>query len=301
MKSLFPVFVGATLASVWWLVAGPQQQQPQSEPTRQQEQQPIKTLRVVGQARTQAEFKAWRKIEEVTSPEKKIQLGENFLEQYPESGLTSYVHKAIAFASQKTGNYENFISHAEKALQEMADDPDILPVLALLYAERGENDKALEHSQKALEILQTIDKPESISVGQWTLQREKSMASANYARGFAYLRKSDRTAGDSTAFLKRSVEHLEKAAELDPRFDAAYFWLGTAYVKVDNVEKAIENFARAAALGGTASGLARNRLKKIYEILNKDTKGIEQIIQEQREYIESSERERRKSADRTNS
>ncbi|MFQ5930277.1 MAG: hypothetical protein ACE5MK_11310 [Acidobacteriota bacterium] len=287
MKALFPLLAAVALASASWLAAArEQQQEEQQEPTQQQEQEPFKLPRIVGQAKTQEEMDAWNAVLGALSPQEKIQLGKNFLELYPESGLTSYVHKEMALSYFQTNDNENFINHAEEALQELPTDPAILPTLARAYAERGDNNKAIEKAQKGMEVFQTLEKPMGAPLGQWRFQIDRAKADLNYAEGLALLRKALEMVGDSTALLKRSVDRFQVAADLDPSFDAAYFRLGFAYAKLNDADKAIENYARTAALDSLASGMAREQLQRIYTLLQKDTLGIEQVIEEQREYVQ---------------
>jgi tetratricopeptide (TPR) repeat protein len=166
------------------------------------------------------------------------------------------------------------------------DDPDIRPSLAMAFAEQDENNKAIDYAVEALRILGEIDKPADTPVRQWLMFRDRAVADANYAQGLAYLKKSLGMAGDSTVILNRSIEHLENAIEADPQFDAAYFRLGYTYTRLNDADKAIENYARTAAIDGIAAQLANQQLQVLYEFLKKDPAGIPVYMQEQTAYIE---------------
>jgi len=92
--------------------------------------------------------------------------------------------------------------------------------------------------------------------------------------------------GDNTVMLNRSIEHLEKAVEADPRFDYAYFRLGYTHTRLNDADKAIESYAQAAAINGVAAQLALQQLQTLYDFLKKDPAGIPQFTQEQLAYID---------------
>jgi len=233
-----------------------------------------------------AEFNAYDPIVQSSQPEEVIQLGKKFLDLFPESDLASFVHKRLALSFQQLNDYGNLVFHGEKTIELRPEDPDIRPTLAMAFAEHGENNKAIDYAVEGLRILETMEKPADTPVRQWVMLRDRGVADANYAQGLAYLKKSLSTVGDSTVILDRSIEYLEKAVEADPRFDAAYFRLGYTHTRLNNAEKAIENYAQAAALDGITAELALQQLQTLYDFLKKDPAGIPQFTQEQLAYID---------------
>jgi len=233
-----------------------------------------------------AEFDAYDAVVQATQPEQLIQLGKKFLDLFPESDLAAFVHKRMALSYQQLNDYENLVFHGEKTIELLPDDPDIRPPLAMAFAEAGENNKAIDYAVEALRILEAIDKPANTTVRQWIMFRDRAVADANYAQGLAYLKKSQGMVGDSTVILNRSIEYLEKAIEADPRFDAAYFRLGYTYTRLNEADKAIENYARTAAIKGIAAQMAEQQLQVLYDFLKKDPAGIPQYTEEQLAYID---------------
>jgi tetratricopeptide (TPR) repeat protein len=233
-----------------------------------------------------AEFRAYDSVLQSDQPEAIIQLGKEFLDLFPESDLASFVHKRLALSYQQLNDYENLVIHGEKTIELRPDDPDMRPSLAMAFAEQGENNKAIDYAIEGLRILESIEKPADTPIRQWVMFRDRAMADANYAQGLAYLKKSLGTVGDSTVILNRSIEHLEKAIESDPRFDAAHFRLGYTYTRLNEADKAIESYARTAAIDGIAAQLANQQLQTLYEFLKRDPAGIPQLTQEQLAYID---------------
>ena len=233
-----------------------------------------------------AAFAAWQTVAGTNEPAEVIKSGATFLERFPTSDIAPYVHKRLAFSYQQMNDYENLVLHGEKTIEMLSSDPDIRPMMALAFAERGDNNRAIDLAQEGLELLATMEKPADIPVAQWILRKDRAMSDSNYAQGLAYLKKSSGMAGGGETMLKRATEYLAEAAESDPEFDAAYFRLGYAYTRLNDAEMAVESYARAVAADGIASELARGELVRILEFLQRDAVTVDQMILEQREYID---------------
>jgi len=233
-----------------------------------------------------AEFNAYDAVVQSTQVEEVIQQGKKFLDLFPESGLASFVHKRLALSYQQLNDYDNLVFHGEKTIELRPEDPDIRPTMAMAFAEQGENNRAIDYAVEGLRILETIEKPADTPVRQWVMLRDRALADANYAQGLAFLKKSTGMVGDNTVMLNRSIEHLEKAVEADPRFDYAYFRLGYTHTRLNDADKAIESYAQAAAINGVAAQLALQQLQTLYDFLKKDPAGIPQFTQEQLAYID---------------
>ncbi|MFB3902948.1 MAG: tetratricopeptide repeat protein [Acidobacteriota bacterium] len=296
------------LCPVW---AQDQQQAPQTSPpstpqptTQQQETQPEQTTpaptakppRVIGQPQTQEELNAWVAIEKAATFEEKGKLAEDFLVKYPESGLTPFAHQLLAFRYQQANNFDKFAFHAEKALEELPQNPILLSALSAAYAQKGQADKATDRAQKCLQTLDQMPKPAQLGEGDWMLQKDQLAADAHYALGVAHVTKYQQApapAGQTDANLTKAAEELTKAVELDPSHDRAYYHLGFAFARQNNGEKAIESYARAVALGGIAQSLARDQLQRVYQFVYKNTDGLEQTIATQKEYVQKQVAEKR--------
>lgn len=282
-----------------------QQQQPQ-QPQQPAQQPPPgqpapKPPRVLGQAQSQEEFDIWSRINAAVTPQEKAQLAEGFLEKFPESGLTAFAHQTAALAYQQMNNYDKFIHHSEKTLEELPDNPLILTSLAVAYAQKdGNADKAIEKADKGLMMLAALQRPPQVEQAQWEAQLDQLKSDAHYALGTAYLEKFSK--GDqsvSNPDLLKAIENLEKAVSLDPRYDTAYYRLAFAYVKKNDAESALKYYARAIAVEGVVSSMARESLLKVYEFVNPKKQGEEdqqyrqrvseatqQLVAQEKEYVQ---------------
>jgi tetratricopeptide (TPR) repeat protein len=239
-----------------------------------------------------AAFAAWQAIAGTNAPEEVIELGTTFLERFSTNDIASYVHKRMAFSYQQLNDYDNLVLHGEKTIELLSSDPDIRPMMALAFAERGENNRAIDLAQQGLEVLNAMEKPADVSASQWVLRIDRAKSDSNYAQGLAYLKKSSGMAGGGEVMMKRAVEYLSEATESDPEFDAAYFRLGYAHTRLNEAELAIESYARAVAADGISSNLAREELMTILGFLKRDPSTADEIVLEQREYIDQKIAER---------
>lgn len=282
MKTFLGLFLAWAVALSAAALATQQQQQQQPQQPAQQPpagQPAPKPPRVLGQAQSQEEFDAWSKISAnpAATPQEKAQLVEAFLEKYPESGLSAYAHQVAALAYQQMNNYDKFIHHSEKTLEELPDNPLILTSLAVAYAQKdGNADKAIEKADKGLMMLAALQKPAEVDQAQWDAQLDQLKSDAHYALGTAYLEKfSTGAQAVSDPHLLKAIENLEKAVSLDPRYDTAYYRLAFAYVKKNDAESALQHYARAIAVNGVVSSMARESLLKVYEFVNPKKQGEE--------------------------
>ncbi len=251
-------------------------------------QPPVKPPRVVGQPQSEQERQAWLAIESAPTWEEKGRLAENFLAQFPESGLTPFAHQMLAFRYQQANDYDKFMLHAEKSLEEIPDNPVLLGLLAAAYAQRGQPDKATDRAQQALRLLEQMSRPPNMSAADWVINKEQLQADSHYALGVASMVRQNQAPaakGSEDENLKAAAIALDKAIQLDPAHERAYFQLGVVLARQDNAEKSIEAFARAVAIGGAVQSLAREQLGKVYEFVFKNRDGLEQVIEREKEYV----------------
>ncbi|HUG43000.1 MAG TPA: tetratricopeptide repeat-containing protein [Acidobacteriota bacterium] len=248
-----------------------QEQQEEQPPQHVEEDEmpPPKPPRVVGEAQTQAEFEAWQVLEQAENPAERAALAEKFLEAYPESGLTPFVHHILARYYYGSNEIEKFVTHAEKTLEELPNSPDLLSPLAFVYSEQGQTQKALQLAERALRTIEDLEKPANVPAIDWLVQGQQVRADAYYALGRAHLNRFNalNPQGEGRATdpsLAQAIENFRKAAEHDPRHDYAYFRLGFSETNANNPGSAMEAYARAVAVGGVAAGLAQSNLEDIH-------------------------------------
>lgn len=267
-----------------------QQQQQRQEQARTEPEAAPTPLRVVGQAQTQEESDAWMAVQGAANLEEKARLAQDFLARYSESGLSGFAHQMLAAFFQQANDYENFVHHAEKTLEDLPNDLLILSALAVAYAHRGQPEKAIARGLRALQGLEAARKPGHRKASEWFMQKDQLLADANYALGSSHLQlyERDKTGENSrqNLTLAKATRYLQKAVELDPSYDLAYFRLAFAHVKQDNASKGITNYARAVSLNGVTASMAHDQLRKVYEFVYKNTEGLEELIAREGEFVQ---------------
>ena len=220
---------------------GSVEQQQRQEQARTEPEAAPTPLRVVGQAQTQEESDAWMAVQGAANLEEKARLAQDFLARFSESGLSGFAHQMLAAFFQQSNDYENFVHHAEKTLEDLPNDLLILSALAVAYAHRGQPEKAIAGGLRALQGLEAARKPDHRKASEWFMQKDQLLADANYALGSSHLQlyERDKTGENSrqNLTLAKATRYLQKAVELDPSYDLAYFRLAFAHVKARQREQ----------------------------------------------------------------
>ena len=143
--------------------------------------------RVLGQARTEAEYEAFVALKSALGPLGKAESAQDFLERFPLSGLSPFAHQVAATAYHQLNDYDSFIHHAERALLEVPHDPLLQTRLAVAYAQSHQTRKAVGQARRGLKTIETLRRPPKVSEEEWNSQLMRFRADANYALGTAYL------------------------------------------------------------------------------------------------------------------
>jgi tetratricopeptide (TPR) repeat protein len=285
MSRLLPFLLALLLGVPAWAQEEPTPQDPAAQ-TPETPQEPEPQPRVVGQARTQPEIDAWNAIGEA-SPDLQIQLTQQFLKDFPDSGLTPYAHYTLANIYRQRDDIPNFMLHGEKALEELPNLPDILAYLAFFYSEQGEQLSAIQYAQKSLELLDAMSQPPQLTAAAWASRKFQLSGEAHYSIGRVHLARAS-TGEESTPDdpeLAQAVEHLQKALDLAPEHPYASFRLAEVYTRQQQFDKAIEAYALTVAMGGMIGDFARPKLQTVYEHVHKNTDGMEDVINQQQELL----------------
>jgi tetratricopeptide (TPR) repeat protein len=231
--------------------------------------EPIKPPRIPGRAQSQEEWDAWQRVVQAVDSAQKSELAQGFLKTYPSSGLSSNAHFFIAQRFHEMNDVENFIIHAEKALEELPDLVTVLGQLAFFYAEQGEAEKAINRANRSLEGLKRLERPAGVTARDFVVQTRQMEAEAKYSLGRAHLSQvtTDPAQRPKDPNLLKAVVNLKQALHIDPRHDYASFRLGFAYRNMNNAAGAMKSYARSVVIGGVAAEQAKLELEEILGIV----------------------------------
>ena len=280
------------LFTVWGVApeAEPVSQEPQPEETTQVPEEP---QRIIGQARSPQEAAAFNAMRVETDLDLKIPQAKEFLQTFPDSGLTPLVHSELARMYHQRAEVDEFLKHGEEALKEIPDLADLLGPMSFYYAETKQPFKAAESATKALAILGVLEKPVQLTPSEWATQKFFLSGESHYALGRVQLGQAQRSnsRGPEDLPLQEAVKHFQQTLEANPTQDYASFRLAETYERQGDIENALKMYAWTVAIGGNIAGHAQQRLDQIY----KEQPGLTtqaEVLAEQKQAIEKAQLER---------
>src|SRR5258708_38140319 len=182
---------------------------------------------------------------------KKIELGEAFIQKYPESRYKSPVYGALTFAYIQVGNTEKMREVGEKEIALTPNDvstlslmgqtlprswkpsaPDAMQVLA----------KAEQYSKQAIEIAPTLTLPAGTTEEAFASAKNQALAMAHSGLGLVVVRRGENA---------EALPELEQAVKIDPHPDPVnYYVLRTANKATSHFDDAIAVFNKFSPTPG---------------------------------------------------
>ena len=233
------------------------------------------------------EVDAWEKINRISDIKKKGEEALDYLKTYPQGAYLPYIHGILAMYYQDRKDDDRFLEHAELSVQSLPDEVNLLSALCVTYAEKQQPDPAIKHGRTALAILPTADGPPGMASQKWEEIRSTLTADCHYCTGTGYLFKAYNSMG-AAHLMNPAMDHLQQATAMNPTNQAAQFYLGFGYELQQDLESAIPCYAKAAALEGSNTALAKQQLEKAYEQVHGNKKGVNDLISEQKKLFEAS-------------
>ncbi len=265
-------------------------------------QSPAQPERVVGKARSQEEVSAFQAMVAETERDVKISKAQEFLQTFPDSGLTPMVHSDLAEVYRQRADVANFLKHGEEALKELPDAATLLATMSFYYAEGKQPAKAAESATRALAVLGTLEKPQQLTASEWARQKFFLSGESHYALGRVKLGQAQNSmaTGPEDPTLQEAVKHFQQSLEADPEHEFASYRLGEAYERQGDIENAVKMFARTTAIAGNIALYAQQRLEELYKE-GPELKPREEVVVEQKEAIEKARQERQQLLDQIES
>ena len=203
-------------------------------------------------AEEDAAFKSFQAVP-MNDVKQKIQVGEAFLQKYPETRYKSAVYAPLAFACLQDGQVQKMEEYGEK---EIALVPNDVSTLALLgqtlprsihsgtpQAEASQLlTKAEQYSKQAIEITPTIPKPANMTDEAFAAAKNQNLAMAHSGLGLVYIRRGKNA---------EAITELDEAVKVDPNPDPVnYYLLGMANKSTSHFDDAVTAFNKCAAMAG---------------------------------------------------
>jgi tetratricopeptide (TPR) repeat protein len=182
---------------------------------------------------------------------KKDQLGEDFLQKYPESRYRPEVYSVLVRGYLSLGQLDKMEAIGEKEIALRPDDAQTLAIVGstlprVMNASTPDPQKRLEkaeqYSKKALELLPTLVKPDELNEADFLKAKDQTAALAYSGLGIVAFRRQK---------FAEAIPNFEQAVKLDTVPDPVNFYLlGISNQKTSHFEDAVGAFTKCAAVPG---------------------------------------------------
>jgi len=201
-------------------------------------------------AEEDAAFKTFTDVPQ-TDQAKRIELGEAFLQKYPNSRYRSPVYGTLVMAYVQSGQVQKMEETADK---EIALNPNDVQVMAVagqtlpraMNAKTPEPDKVLakaeQYSRKAIELTPTLPKPATITDDNFSMLKNQTLGMAHGGLGLVLIRRGK---------FSEAIPELNQAVTVDPTPDPVnYYLLGLANAKTSHFDDSVAAYNKCAAVVG---------------------------------------------------
>ncbi len=184
-------------------------------------------------------------------PDKKIQLGNAFLEKYPKSIFAEAVDAGLTNAYYAKQDWKDFYDTADKALALKPDDVDVLTtvgwVIPHVYNPHADDadkllDKAESCEKSAIQVLTTMPKPATLTDAQFAAAKAQKAMQAHSALGLVYFRREDYS--NSVKELQQSTANNSSPDQTD------LFVMGMDLQNLDRFAEAADAFVHCSQIAG---------------------------------------------------
>lgn len=226
---------------------------------QQSADQAMKDRTMSGQKDSQApkvdpkESKAYKEFFDASpqDPDKRIQLGEDFVKKYPSGPYTESVYAGLVQAYYMKQNWKDMYSSADKALTIKPDDVDVLVtvgwVIPHVYNPSDPDasqllDKAQTYETKAIQELPNLPKPAELSDQQFATAKADKLSEAHSGLGLVYFRRQE---------FDKAAKELQQATQGTSHPDPTdFFALGAALQNSQQFSQAADAFDHCAQMPG---------------------------------------------------
>lgn len=198
--------------------------------------------------------------------DKRIQLGQDFVQKYPASRYTEAVYAGLTSAYYTKQDWKDFYASADKALAIRADDVDLLVMVGWVIPHiitpddpdaSSKLDKAERFEKQAIVAMPSLVKPATMTDEQFALTKTEKLAEAHSGLGLVYFRRQQ--FDDSVKELQQATQG---AANPDP---TDLFVLGYSLQNLNRYSEAVDAYNRC----GQVPGPLQDRCKQSAEAAKK--------------------------------
>jgi tetratricopeptide (TPR) repeat protein len=187
-----------------------------------------------------------------TDQAKRIQLGEDFVQKYPNSRYRTGVYSALTISYLQSGQVEKMEIVADKDLALNPNDVQVLAIIAqtlprAMNSKTPEPEKVLtkaeQYSKKAIDLTPTLPKPANVPEDSFATAKKQTLAMAHGGLGLVYIRRGQ---------FKEAIPELNQSVTIDPTPDPVnYYLLGMANAKASHFDDSVAAYNKCAAMTST--------------------------------------------------
>ena len=226
-----------------------------------------KPFRILDMIENPKERRAFLTVHRQSDAEKRRELAELFLVNYPQSWLRAPVYEIAARASIDLEDYPRALQYGEESVRLLPENPLLLVPLANVQVKQGLLSEAAQTAREALDYLDRFYRPLSVPEKRWAVVERQTRASAYYALGRAAALEGF-SAKDTTREerLRQAEAFLMKARDLNPEDPEIAYLEGLTALALGKTRDAGVHFARAYKVPGSLKAKALEQLKRIHQI-----------------------------------
>lgn len=206
-----------------------------------------------------AEYVLFNAAVQTPEPAKKVELLKTLEERAPESG---YLAKASGLYFQslaQSGDVPGAVALAEKLIPKGQANEDMLATAAeFTLRQNREPQKVLDYSARLIEMVNTRQKPDTVSDDDWQKYKSHYLGSGQWLTGVVYGIQGK--FAESNKVLREALPLLEGRDEYKA---AALYNLGVANTRLKNVAEAGRFYEQCTAIDGPYKTMCADNLKTI--------------------------------------
>jgi tetratricopeptide (TPR) repeat protein len=188
------------------------------------------------------------------SPATQIQLGEDFLKNFPQSHYLAGVYSQLTSAYYTEGQEDKMFVAGTKAVELNPDNVDVLPLLAMAMPRRvrattpdaqQQFQKAEGYARRAIELIPLLTKPDTVD--DTTFERAKNEKLSMAHSGLGLINLQHQKYEDARTELMQAVQLSSSPDPVD------YYLLGNADVQASYYNDAVAAYEKCSVSGPLAA------------------------------------------------
>jgi hypothetical protein len=198
----------------------------------------------------EAAYKAFTDTK-VEDADKRIQLGEAYIQKYPSGKYVEPVYQGLTTAEYSKQDFAKMYADADKTLAANPDDVTVLVLVGWVIphnydpndlAAESQLDKAEKYEKHALEVLAALPKPANMTDEQFAKVKAQGESQAHSGLGLIYFRRQN---------YEQSIAELKKSTADPGNQDATdYYVMGVELTRLKRFSESADAFAKCAAMPG---------------------------------------------------